>query len=420
MRNAIAWMSAAGFAVLLAGCGGGDGLPLTGSTAPTPIPTPTPTASPAPTGTPGACLGSSLMSALGKSKLMIGFAGDDTTAGQAPFDLRYQYLAGTIEDPNVKCADWNWWGCWWQDLSQPPGSAFPSGYIAAAQGRHEIPMFTYYMILGAANYAEGAGEVSAANDVPTMAKYLADWRFFAQKIGTAQAILHVEPDFWGYAQQQNANPHAIPAAVASADPTDCAGYESSIAGMGQCMVHIVRKYAPNAKVGLHASGWATRIDALYNGSPSFDVAAEAAKVASFLSQAGGSDSDLVVVEMSDRDAGYYASIGQNRWWDATNATLPDFAQDLAWVKALSEAMGKPALWWQVPVGNMSQNDTSGHWRDNRVQYVFDHPGEFAAAHGVGVAFGSGASGQTDPSTDGGYLVSRTNAYATAGGTAACP
>ena len=162
-------------------------------------------------------------------------------------------------------------------------------------------MFTYYMILNATGGAEGGAEVSGANNVNVMTKYLADWRYFTQKIGSSRALLHIEPDFWGFAQQVNSNPHAIPAAVASADPIDCTGYENSVAGLGQCMVHIVRAYAPNALIGLHASGWATGVDALFNTSTSLDVTKEAAKVAAFLAASGGAQTDFVVVEMSDRD-----------------------------------------------------------------------------------------------------------------------
>jgi hypothetical protein len=283
----------------------------------------------------------------------------------------------------------------------------------------EIPMFTYYVILPASGASEGPGEVAAASDAAFMARYLGDWRFALRTIGGATALLHIEPDFWGYAQQLSADPHAIPAAVASANPTDCAGHENSIAGLGRCMIAMVRKYAPNARVGLHASGWATRIDVLYNRDPSFDVAAEAGKVGAFLRECGAGASDYLVVEMSDRDAGYYQSVGRNTWWDATNATLPSFRQAFTWAKALAESVGKPLLWWQIPVGNMSQNDTSGHWKDNRVQYFFDHPRELAQAHGIGIAFGAGATGQTTPSTDGGSLVGWAKSYFSAGGAPLC-
>ena len=47
-------------------------------------------------------------------------------------------------------------------------------------------------------------------------------------------------------------------------------------------------------------------------------------------------------EAAGRLAGYYQTVkNQQSWWDATDATLPDYAQDLTWVKALTEA-GMPA------------------------------------------------------------------------------
>jgi hypothetical protein len=38
---------------------------------------------------------------------------------------------------------------------------------------------------------------------------------------------------------------------------------------------------------------------------------------------------------------------------------------------------------------------------------------------VGVAFGSGATGQTDPDTDGGNLTAKTKAYVSSGGQTLC-
>src|SRR5262249_31024893 len=148
--------------------------------------------------------------------------------------------------------------------------------------------------------------------------YLADFRFMLQQIGQAPALIHVEPDFWGYAEQQNPDPHALPAAVAS---PDCGGEEQTIAGLGRCFVTLARKYAPNAQIGLHASGWSTKMDVLMNTNASFDVPGEAGKTVAFLAAAGGDLMDFVAVDWSDRDAGFYMSMGRNTWWDATNATL---------------------------------------------------------------------------------------------------
>jgi hypothetical protein len=281
-------------------------------------------------------------------------------------------------------------------------------------------MITYYEILQASGVSEGAPEVTqAATNATFMAKYFADWRFLLKQIGMGVALLHIEPDFWGYAEQLSEDPTSLPAAVASANGTDCGSMPNTIAGMGRCMVAMVRTYAPHALVALHASAWGTNVDVELNTSPTLDVAAVAQKTAKFLAACGESAADFVVVETSDRDAGYYQSQGRNTWWDATNATLPDFHQDLAYVKALTEALSKPALYWQTPLGNASQNNTTDHWQDNRVDYFFGHMNELAAAHAVGAAFGAGAGGQTTPESDGGNFVTKAKGYYAAGGQALC-
>jgi len=280
-------------------------------------------------------------------------------------------------------------------------------------------MITYYEVLQASGVNEGKPEVTIMNDPTFAGKYFADFRFFLKQIGNSKAIVHVEPDFWGYAQQSNNDPHQIPAAV-SANSTDCAGLEETFAGLGRCFVKMARTYAPNAKISLHGSAWATNMDVLQNASASFDVAGEAAKLASFMKEAAP-DADLVVIDASDRDAEYYQSMGRNTWWDNTNATLPNFHQAFAWSKALSEGYGKPNLWWQVPVGNMSLPGGANHWKDNRLDYFFAHWDEVAASHGVGAAFGAGQGDQTNPETDGGNLVTKTKAYyGTSGKPVVCP
>jgi hypothetical protein len=379
---------------------------------------------PLPTTTPPpatrSCLAAPLLESLGKRALLVGFSGDDAVASQASWDVRYQYIAGTLSDPAGGCssASSGWWGCW-QDWSQPPGR-FVTDYDAAAAARGQLPMWTYYVLLPASGVAEGEPEIAKANDAAFMSRYLADWRFFLQKVGTARALLHVEPDFWGFAQHHASSPHAIPAVVASANPTDCGAQENSIAGLGRCMIAMARRYAPNAKVGLHASGWASGVDALLNRDRAVDVAVEARKTAAFLREAGLDDADFAGLDASDRDAGWYASIGQQRWWDATNATLPSFRQAFAWANAFADAAGKPVLWWQTPVGNTGLRDGPNAWPDNRVEYFFDHLAELAQGRTLGVAFGAGMDGQTTPSSDGGYLVSRVRSYVAAGGAAPCP
>jgi hypothetical protein len=283
-------------------------------------------------------------------------------------------------------------------------------------------MLTYYQLLQSSGVTEGAPEVTqAATNATFMARYFADWRFLLQQIGQGVALLHVEPDFWGYAEQQSEDPTSLTAAVASANTTDCASSPNTIAGMGQCMIGMVRKYAPHALVALHASAWGTNVDAAGNTSPTLDVAGVAQRTATFLAACGESSADFVVVETSDRDAGYYQVVeNKNTWWDATNATLPDFHQDFTYVTALTIALSKPALYWQTPLGNTSLNNTTGMYQDNRVDYFFAHMGELAAAHVVGAAFGAGATGCTTPESDGGNFVAKAKAYYLGGAQALCP
>ncbi|MFY0570934.1 hypothetical protein ACN28E_44860 [Archangium lansingense] len=382
------------------------------------------------------CLARPLLTALGKSHVLVGGKMSDDIASQAPFDVRYIYIAGGLFDSAEPCGSClsctaqarscanssggcAWWGCWQWD-QQAPGQ-YLRNFLRTAALRRQIPMITYYELLHTSGVPDGTAEVLRVADVSLMRRYFNDWRFVLKQIGSTTALLHLEPDFWAYAQFLAADPRLLPAAVASANPIDCANQENSVAGMGRCLISMARKYAPNAKVGLHASAWATKIDAHLNTNRLLDVTAEARKVADFLRLCGAADGDFIVIEASDRDSQWYlVTTGTRRWWDSTNYNMPSFNQAFTWSKALSERLGRPNLWWQLPVGNMSLPGTREKWRDNRLDYFFDHPAQVAASHGLGMVFGSGAEGQTNPSTDNGHFLQRAKAYFARGGQPACP
>jgi hypothetical protein len=387
-------------------------------------------------GNTGTCMVGTLLNSLGKSALIVGASMEDATATAAPFDGRYLYLSGGYfdgSDPCTSCASGcttngtscansaggcGWWGCWQWD-QDPPG-AYVSGLVTKAAsatyngaGHAQVPMFTYYQVLQASGSSEGAAEVKALNNATFLHKYFADFRLMLQKISSSIALVHIEPDFWGYVEQSGSDPHAMAAPVTTANPTDCATAENSVAGFSRCLIAMTRKYSANARVGLHASAWGTNIDVLANTSASFDVAGEGKKLGTYLLALGAADGDFVVADMSDRDAGYYQQQSRNTWWDDTNAKLPNFHQAFTWAKAVSDTVGRPILWWQIPVGNMSQNNTSNHYTDNRVDYLFSHPKEVAAANGAGMFFGAGDGQQTTPESDGGNLIAKVKAYAAA-------
>lgn len=375
-------------------------------------------------GAGGGCMAASLLTALKRDHMIMGASMEDATASAAAFDARYLYLSGGLFDGTDACSSCasgcnaggrsckggacGWWGCWQYD-QDPPG-AYVRDFVMKSKAQNQIPMITYYELLQASGLAEGKAQVAAANDAAFMRRYFADFAFVLKQIGNEVALIHIEPDFWGYVQQTNSDPAAIPAKIASASG-ECQGFANNLGGMGRCMIAMVRKYAPNARVGLHGSGWGTNYDVLANTNPNFDVAGEARKLGNFLLAEGAGDSDFVVVDASDRDAAWYDTQGQKTWWDDTNKTLPNFKQAFAWAKVLAETVGKPIVWWQVPVGNMQLANTSQRWKDNRLDYFFDHPSEIAAAHGAGALFGAGNDEQTTPETDGKHLIARMKTYA---------
>jgi hypothetical protein len=353
---------------------------------------------------------------MGHSKLMVGFSGSSTAGDQAPFDMQYQYInsgkfssynhagciAGTVS--TSLCSGWT---AWQEDI--PARGLFATRFVGTAKGRTwnsvsrpQIPYFTYYMMLPASGLSEGpslTGETAALDDQTFLTTYFNDWRFLLQKIGTEKAVLHIEPDLFGYLKARAATttglPSAIPAKVALSNPTDCgSGYTNDAAGYVKCMIHMVRVYAPNAKVGLHASPWVISD-------------AEATAWSNFLIALGAGDGDFLVTDPSDRDADWYRLVKNETWHDWDVAKMNTFLQ---WIKVVSTTVGKPFFLWQLPLGNSYQNNTKNHYKDQRVELLFSHIAEVRDANVVGMLFGSGEGDQTYVDSDGGLLVGKTRQH----------
>ena len=104
------------------------------------------------------------------------------------------------------------------------------------------------------------------------------------------------------------------AAVASANPADCAGQPDTFAGLGRCLVAMARKYAPSAKIALHGSPWATSFDCATNADPHLDVAAQARITADFLASCAPAAGCWSLVRATREEISRAPS---NRYW-ATN------------------------------------------------------------------------------------------------------
>ena len=352
----------------------------------------------------------SLNTFMGSRRLMIGAQMDDSSASAAPFDARYVYIASNpMPDPSCTkgcaslCSTAGWWGCW-QDTSQLPGryvtDKIKDNAAATWQGasRPRLSVFTYY-VMKSASGGEWTYELNGMNNADVLKRYLGDWRFLLQTIGNQRVMLQIEPDLWGFVRSANSDPHAVPAQVKKANPTDCGWYEDSAAGLARCMIAMARKYAPKASVGLHASPW------------NHTATGNAEETARFMLALGAADGDFMTTDPSDRDAAWYAAnYGNDAYWNDTK-----FATYMAWSKKLAEAVGRPTVLWQVPLGNWSQNNTKNHWQDNKVDYLFSKIYDVANAHIAGMLFGAGDGDQTTPETDYGNLIGKTKDYAGKGG-----
>ena len=332
------------------------------------------------------------------------------------WDYRFQYLVGGV---NTKQG--------WETWNTPTG-AFATNYAREGGARGYIPMFPYYELLqsnGSCNSCnENQRDVTNLNDASIMGSYYANFALLMQRLGPGKydnvqgygqtALVNIEPDFaGGYAFQAVNNgacfnfctgrgndPSLLKASVVSAghpDITDATLYPDNFLGFTRALAHLRDLYAPNVLLGYEVSPWATGDDIGLDSNPLTNVTALGQQVGTFIGKLGAHE--LLFNDPLDRDAGQYKALfGQNRWWDRNNVTLPNFARWEQYIQAASVADGsKPILLWQVPNGNQyfdTVNNTTGHYQDNRPEYIFGHIPELIDNGVIGVIFGAGNAGNT--------------------------
>lgn len=369
---------------------------------PTPSPTPTPTPTPTPPGPPpppGTGTAADFAARLGRTHFLIGMGND--LAGEehgydhdfdgaytlpVTLDLHYCYLVGL---PGMGgWPDWN------------ADGSFVNIMTDTADAHGVVPMFTVYMMA-----SWGDGNLAGLADAGFMDAYWDATELLFQRLAMfgRPAVVHVEPDFWGYAQQMSGgDPSSVEVRVNTAP--GCADLPNDLSGFGRCWARMARAIAPMSLIGFHASRWA--------GAPADMIA--------FLTGAGATDTDFIGMDPLDRDAGCFEAHvdpqcqrNDGPWyWDETNTTSPNFHEYLAFSRQISEGLGRPILWWQIPFGVPSDTPggTAGRYRDNRVRYFFAHIDELVAAGGVAAAFGTGAGNQTYITTDDGQFERAVTGY----------
>jgi hypothetical protein len=311
----------------------------------------------------------------------------------AAFGFRYQYLAGGVNTGNG-WATWN------------TGGEFPRYYIQDSVANGIVPVFTYYMLLQS---LPGGGSESNAvftnvNNTTTMTAYYNDLKLFFQKAGafpSQMVVLHVEPDFWGYMEQRSTNDDArsVPAKVSESGLSELSGLPSNVSGFARAILRLRDAYAPNVILGYHISVWGTNVDIALSDPSDAQVDALAARAAAFY-RSLAANFDITFAEFSDRDSGFYQHVygdGGIHWWDAE-----DFRRNVRFLGGFSAAAAKRIVIWQIPLGNTkmrSQNNTNGHYQDNRPEWLLDeaartHLAAYRDAGVVAFLFGGGASGTT--------------------------
>ncbi|MBF0442012.1 MAG: hypothetical protein HQK54_08920 [Oligoflexales bacterium] len=342
-----------------------------------------------------------VMELKGKPDFLIGLGhtGGGGFADQGiKIDIYYAYLC-------CGYADQGWAG--WQ-----PEGRFVDSIVKIADDNGAVPMFTYYqlaLVMEQTNY-----RIFESED---LVKYLKDVKLMYTRLGAygKSSMVHFEPDFFGYLQQHvtknSLSVDTMKAVIHGSDFHDCDHLNQTVAGLLQCLIDMGRKLSPKTKIAFSSSSWGDWYD---DSNPNVDVAKYAASVGAFLNKVSMGKTDFVIVETLDRDAGFHEIQNPKGkyYWDESNKTYPNFQSHLKWVKALVSTMGKPAVFWQTPLGVPSdtRGGSNGAYRDNRVRYFFSHINELVDAGVFGALFGAGADGQTTIKNDGGQFKNAAAAY----------
>jgi hypothetical protein len=189
--------------------------------------------------------------------------------------------------------------------------------------------------------------------------------------------------------------------VASSGDADLKGLPNNVSGFARAVVRLRDRYAPNVRLGYHLSVWGTKTDIALQDPSDKQVTALGQRAARFY-RSLHARFDMTFAEFDDRDSGFNQFVnhdGGASWWNTA-----DFRRDVRFDSVYSHATRQHIVKWQIPLGNTlmrAMDDTWGHFRDNRVQWLLGagsatrrHLRAYAAAGVVALLFGGGAEGTT--------------------------
>ncbi|RLB64925.1 MAG: hypothetical protein DRI90_03370 [Deltaproteobacteria bacterium] len=211
-------------------------------------------------------------------------------------------------------------------------------FIQTAKAMDAVPVLTFYQLLDLgieAGYSGSEAEIvqSALADGSVMRSYFDNFVWLLQlahELGPP-IIIHVEPDSWGFMMwamgvEGNDDPTSVNVAVTGSGHPDVIGFANDAAGLGHALVALRERYAPEVRLGWHASN--------------FRVGTRPDVVTSFYAQLG--DWDLLVGEhphVEDEGAS---------WWEPWVEDRLEV--NLTWLSTVTSAAGVPLMFWQEPIG----------------------------------------------------------------------
>jgi len=317
---------------------------------------------------------------------------------RVPIEMRYQYLSGGVNTGQ----GWTTWR---------PKVRYAADYVRDSRAVGAIPVFTYYNMLHS-RPARGSSESEKVyrnlNNPETMRAYYEDFKLLMQRASAAgdRAVVHVEPDLFGYLQRDYADggrrsAREVSAAVASTGMQELRGLPNTGQGFGRALLRLRNRYGRGVLLAIHASDWASGTDIGSSQNPRVDARGIGVRTGRFL-RGFGEGWNLVFVSPSDRDAGWMDRYrpGGTHWWDPANRAFPNFERYRQWVDGVSTGADLRVVLWQVPIGNRryrTMNNTEGHFQDNRAEYFLEsrnHIADYVRAGAIAILFGAGAAGTT--------------------------
>ena len=255
------------------------------------------------------------------------------------------------------------------------------------------PMFTLYAMA-----QKNEDDTSVLTDDEYMGAYWKGARLLFQRLGAfgKPSVVHLEPDFWGFAQRFS--PDGTREVRVKRFAPECADLGDDLKGMAGWLApaRSAVRAARGRRLSRLALGRPATIRRAIPARPSAPTRRiSSSPRCSTATPAAGSEPP----RSPARALGSPASISTNR------TDEPELPRGIGLGEGRARRPGAPPPGWQLPLGVPSDKPggLARHYRDNRVHYLFDHVDEFILAGSVGAVFGSKAFHQTSIFTDGGQF-----------------